>query len=115
MPYVYVPDPQPPQSGPQYYPQQQPVVFVPTPPISPISKPPKPGKGLSYKRMKKISDDWVKMLSDIDEAKKKGKPDAKKKEGLNWMELSLLLIFVSMPIACIEVGAAFGIVHLIFK
>lgn len=106
--YVYVPDPMPPQ---QPGPYQQPI-YIPTPPISPISKTPKPGKGLSYKRMKKISDDWVKMLSEIDEAKQKGKP-SKKREGLNWIELSLLLIFISIPLACIEVGAAIMMVHLL--
>ena len=109
MPYVYVPDVQPPQ---QQYPGPYPV-FMPTPPVSPISKQPKPGKGLSYKRAKKISDDWLKILSEIDEAKKKGKPDSKKKDGLNWIELSLLLTFISIPIACIEIGVAVMLVHLL--
>jgi hypothetical protein len=110
--YIWTPDPMPPQSQGPYQPIQQ--VYVPAaPPLPPNHKTPKPGKGLSYKRAKKISDDWLKILSEVEEAKKKGKPDQKKKEGLNWVELSLMLIFVSIPIACIELGMAYMLIHLI--
>lgn len=102
MAYIYVPDPQPPQQAPY----QQPI-YVTTPPMPPNTKvTPKVGKGLSYKRAKKISDEWLKVLSEVEEAKKKGKTDKGKREGLNWVELSLLLVFISIPIASIEVIAA---------
>jgi hypothetical protein len=98
MAYIYVPDPMPPQTqGPQI------PIYVTTPPLPPNTKvTPKVGKGLSYKRAKKISDEWLKVLSEVEEAKKKGKPEDKKRHGLNWVELSLLLIFVSIPIASLE-------------
>lgn len=101
MAYVYVPDPVAPQPGP-YQP-----IYVPTPPTPTQQKTPKIGKQLSYKRAKKISDDWLKILDEIEQAKKgKGGDSKKKREGLNWIELSLLLIFVSIPVASLELIAA---------
>jgi hypothetical protein len=111
---IWTPDPMPPQQPQGPYPPQ--TIYYPTPPISPISKPPKPGKGLSVKRMRKISDDWLKILSEVEDTKNKGKkPDAKKRDGLNWIELSLLLVFISPLVALAEVGGAILLVHLIGK
>lgn len=112
---IWTPDQMPPQQQGPYQPQ---VVYYPTPPLPPNAPNPvkKGGKGLSVKRVRAIADEWNKVLSEIEDAKKKGKPDtAKKREGLNWVELSLVLMFVSPLIAGLELGAAIMLVHLIGK
>ncbi len=117
MAYVYVPDQLPPQSMGPYQPQVQPI-YIPTPPLPPGNTNPtkKGGKGLSVKRVRAISDEWLKVLEEV-EAAKKGKraPEKDKRKGLNWVELTLFLVFVSPIVTGLEVGIAISVVHLIGK
>jgi len=118
MAYVYVPDQLPPQQMGPYQPQVQPI-YIPTPPLPPNATHPtkKGGKGLSVKRVRAIADEWNKVLEEIEQAKK-GKhhhSEKDKRKGLNWVELTLFLVFVSQIVAGLEVGMAIMVVHLIGK
>ncbi len=116
MAYVYVPDQLPPQQMGPYQPQVQPI-YIPTPPLPPNATHPtkKGGKGLSVKRVRAIADEWNKVLEEIEQAKKGKKPPETKRKGLNWVELTLFLVFVSPIVAALEVGMAIMVVHLIGK
>ncbi len=116
---IWTPDPMPPQQqGPYSQPNPQ-FVYVPTPPLPPNAPNPskKGSKGLSVKRVRAIAEDWPKILEEIEQAKK-GKHhggESKKRQGLNWVELTLFLVFVSPIVAALEVGMAIMVVHLIGK
>jgi len=116
MAYVYVPDQLPPQQMGPYQPQVQPI-YIPTPPLPPNATHPtkKGGKGLSVKRVRAIADEWAKVLEEVEQAKKGKKPPPEKRKGLNWVELTLFLVFVSPIVAGLEVGMAMMVVHLIGK
>lgn len=103
MPFVYVPDAAAPQAPYQHYPP-----FMPAPPQQPLTK---KAKKISLKQMYKAKTEIEEMMRAVEEsAKKNKKEDKKKRDGLNWIELSLLLIFISLPIAVVELIGALSLV-----
>lgn len=110
MAYVYIPDPQYnyPQ-GPQYpqYPQQPPQtpIYIPNPPHGKKDKKP------SLKQLFRAKMQIEELMKNVEEHNKKNKKeDKKKRDGLNWIELSLLLIFISVPLASMEIIGALALV-----
>lgn len=104
MAWNYTPDPVPPQFGQQF--GQPQIVYVPQP-VPPVVPGGKKGKKASLKSMFKARQEIDELIKAVEEAKKKDKKEEpKKRSGLTWIELTLLLVFVSIPIASIELIAA---------
>lgn len=106
MAWIYTPDPMPPQQQPGY---QHPMFFQQ--PQQPTTK---KAKKASLKQLFRAKMQIEEMMKNVEEYNKKNKKeDKKKKDGLNWIELSLCLIVCSLPIAAIELVAIFSLAKVI--
>lgn len=106
MAYIYVPDPPSPQTS--YQPPSP--IYLP-PPAPPTKKAKKASLKQMFKARQEI-DNFIEALSKAEKEKKKDdKP--KKKDGLNWVELTLCLVMLSIPIASVELIAIYTIAKVI--
>lgn len=102
--YGFVPI-QPNQQG-----QQPQVIYMPQPPATALNFP-KKGRKASLKQMFKAQQEIEQLIKAVQESKNKDKKDDKKKrEGLNWVEMSLALVFISLPIAACEIIGAIALI-----
>lgn len=108
MAWQYTPDPPPfqPWGG-----QQQPIYIPPAPP----AKTGKKANKASLKQMFKARQELDSFIEALEKAAKEKKKDdkPKKKDGLNWVELTLCLVMCSIPIASVELIAIYAIAKVI--